>query len=118
MKQAITQSILITTATGSVYAIWHDPATGWWLRPRATLNPHAFPLDDDWRAIHEPEPWPIKLGDRIYFRFRQNRIMRMGDSPGFLVELEDEWRVTTAVRMIGTWGEDDVWPGLPGKDDA
>lgn len=109
---AITR-VMVITASGSLYAVRHDASLGWWLRARAVPSRNAPSLRDAWRPIHEPDPWPPVLGSGVYFAFRDERTFSFDLWPGLVLKWDDEWRLTTAIREIGTWSSADAWPGEP-----
>lgn len=110
--------LLVHTETGSAYALWHHCHDDWWMRARAVPSRNAPPLGDYWRRIYPPDPWPIGVGDSVYFKFREARRLEYDEYPGILFELDDEWRQTTPVRELARWQATEPWPGPPPPEDV
>ncbi len=102
---------LITTASGSRYAIWRH-IDSWWVRPQVVESPTARLRPDVWVPSTQPRPWPCGLGHLV-------SLLMVGDGSRAEATLGDmsDWRTTTPVGEIATWSPSDPWPGdPPGRD--
>lgn len=106
------ERILLTTASGSRYAVWHRDQI-WWVRPRVTASPTARPRSDAWVRSTRPRPWPCRLGHPIALLLHA-REFRDGE----LVGGATDWRSTTPIVEIATWLAADQWPGEPPTEEA
>jgi len=102
-----------STVSGSLYAIWHHPDWGWWIRSKSVPAVNGWTLADAWRRIHPLDDWPPVVGRRIPLEFIEPGLVEVGENPRLTFLLEDEWRTTTAIQTVGTWSPEDAWPGDP-----
>lgn len=107
------ERVIVTTASGSRYAVWAKASLGWWVRGQAVVAPNVPLLADVWRPIAPLTPWPPILGMGLRFAFRDERAIAWPEQPDLLIECTDEWRHTTPIELIATWGPGDEWPGEP-----
>ena len=101
------ERFLITTASGSCYAVWHRGQV-WWIRPRAVATPAARRRPDTWVPTARPRPWPCGPGHRVSLLLSAS-----GYRGGELVGQPTDWRTTTPVVTVETWDPGDPWPGEP-----
>lgn len=60
----------LVTVNGSHYWVGRDPQTGtWWMRGENVPNPISARLDPTrWWQIEQPDPWPVRLQERVMLR--------------------------------------------------
>ena len=110
------ERLVVTTVSGSRYAVWVSASSGWWVRAQAVIAPSAPILADAWRPIAPLTPWPPLLGVGLQLAFRDDRAIAWPEQPEILIECTDEWRHTTALIQIECWSLEDAWPGEPPMD--
>ena len=101
---------LVTTRTGSRYALAKCQGDRWWVQPRARRIPGSpIVLADAWRPIATPKPWPPRRNQGLVLEFLDARRIRLPS--GTEVWIGGELRYTSDVRRVVPWDPRAAWPG-------